>query len=138
MENASKALIIAGAILLSILIISLGLMVYNNSKNTVNNASLDEQEIGVFNSKWESYLGTGKTASEVQTMISAMIASNAAESKKGTGRYVSLTPNSTKAVTKAVTAMPSISYTNLSTSKTYTVSIGVDTATGLVVGLAYN
>ena len=34
MENASKALIIAGAILLSILIISLGIMVYSNAKNT--------------------------------------------------------------------------------------------------------
>ena len=32
MENASKALIIAGAILLAILIISLGLIVYNQAK----------------------------------------------------------------------------------------------------------
>ena len=32
MENASKALIIAGAILLSILLISLGLIVYNQAK----------------------------------------------------------------------------------------------------------
>ncbi len=32
MENASKALIIAGAILLAIVIISLGLIVVNNEK----------------------------------------------------------------------------------------------------------
>ena len=37
MENASKALIIAGAILLAILLISLGIMIYNQAQNTVNN-----------------------------------------------------------------------------------------------------
>lgn len=42
MENASKALIIAGAILLSVLIISLGIMVYNNAKNTVGSANLSQ------------------------------------------------------------------------------------------------
>ena len=57
MENASKALIIAGAILLSILIISLGIMVYNNAKNTVGSASLDKQEIQTFNSDFEKYVG---------------------------------------------------------------------------------
>ena len=57
MENASKALIIAGAILLSILIISLGIMVYNNAKNTVGSSNLDKQEIQTFNSQWEQYEG---------------------------------------------------------------------------------
>ena len=79
MENASKALIIAGAILLSILIISLGIMVYNNAKNTVGSASLDKQEIQTFNSYFEKYVGDNKTASEVRTMISEVIASNASE-----------------------------------------------------------
>ena len=65
MENASKALIIAGAILLSILIISLGIMVYNNAKNTVGSSNLDKQEIQTFNSQWEQYEGSNKTASEV-------------------------------------------------------------------------
>ena len=40
MENASKALIIAGAILLSILIISLGIMVFQNAKSTVGSADM--------------------------------------------------------------------------------------------------
>ena len=76
MENASKALIIAGAILLSILIISLGIMVYNNAKNTVGSASLDKQEIETFNSQWQTYVGSNKTASEVYSMMSAVVASN--------------------------------------------------------------
>ena len=36
MENASKALIIAGAILLAILLISLGIMIFNQAQDTVN------------------------------------------------------------------------------------------------------
>jgi flagellar basal body-associated protein FliL len=38
MENASKALIIAGAILISILLISLGIVMFNASKGTTDKA----------------------------------------------------------------------------------------------------
>lgn len=38
MENASKALIIAGAILVSILLISLGIVMFNASKGTSDQA----------------------------------------------------------------------------------------------------
>ena len=38
MENASKALIIAGAILISILLISLGIIAFNSSKSTPEQA----------------------------------------------------------------------------------------------------
>ena len=51
MENASKALIIAGAILLAIVIISLGLIVVNNTRNVTDNTNLSEQEIQAFNAK---------------------------------------------------------------------------------------
>ena len=39
MENASKALIIAGAILISILLISLGIVMFNASKGTTGQAT---------------------------------------------------------------------------------------------------
>ena len=42
MENASKALIIAGAILLSILLISLGIMIFNNASNVANGQQMDQ------------------------------------------------------------------------------------------------
>ena len=46
MENASKALIIAGSILISILVISLGVMIFRNMSNTVEkNANLNKQQI---------------------------------------------------------------------------------------------
>lgn len=43
MENASKALIIAGAILLSILIIGLGMFIYQQASGAMGNANLDHK-----------------------------------------------------------------------------------------------
>ena len=63
MENASKALIIAGAILLSILIIALGVFVFNQAKSAVGNTGLSDQEVAAFNSKFDSYEGNQKGSS---------------------------------------------------------------------------
>lgn len=57
MENASKALIIAGAILLSILIIALGIYVFNMAKNASSTSSLDELEVSQFNQQFTNYRG---------------------------------------------------------------------------------
>ena len=58
MENASKALIIAGAILLSIAIIGIGMYVYNMAASTINQANLSSQEIDAYNSEFIKYEGT--------------------------------------------------------------------------------
>ena len=122
MENASKALIIAGAILLSILIISLGIMVYNNAKNTVGSSNLDKQEIQTFNSQWEQYEGSNKTASEVKTMIQAVIAKN------GKSRFVEVEVNADAKENTAVTTNPDVKMSaatnGLTNSKTYTITLG--------------
>lgn len=126
MENASKALIIAGAILLSILIISLGIMVYNNAKNTVGSANLSKQEIQTFNSQWETYVGENKTASEVRTMIQAVIANNAAETKSGENRIV-------KVNNADVTSVPTVD-----NSKRYKMEVDYDTTSGLVKNIKWS
>lgn len=81
MENASKALIIAGAILLAILIIGLGMMVFNNAKNALTSANLDQEQIDAFNSKFESYIGDKKRGTDVRTLCSTVSSSNATESE---------------------------------------------------------
>ena len=59
MENASKALITAGAVLLAILIVSLGVKIKKNMSNSVtSDSSLQKEEISTFNSKMTPYLGT--------------------------------------------------------------------------------
>ena len=51
MENASKALIIAGAILISILLISVGILVMNSTGNVTDQVktSSDSMSIQTFN-----------------------------------------------------------------------------------------
>ena len=58
MENASKALIIAGAILLSILIIGLGMYIYTQAAGVMGDANLDPQKVQSYNSPFLQYEGT--------------------------------------------------------------------------------
>lgn len=81
MENASKALIIAGAILLSILLISLGIMVYTNARGTVTEANLDSESAQTYNGKFTQYCGRKKSADDVNTLVQAIQSNNAANAK---------------------------------------------------------
>lgn len=72
MENASKALIIAGAILLSILIIALGIFIYNQARGAINTNTLDAQTISAFNSPIEEYEGSS-LGSNLRSLISTLI-----------------------------------------------------------------
>lgn len=78
MENATKALIIAGAVLISILLISVGIMVFNSASDPINQSqnSAESQAIQMFNESFTQYLGTNKTGQQAKSLISAVIASN--------------------------------------------------------------
>ena len=78
MENPSKALIIAGAILLAILIISLGILIYNQASGVVGNNTMSEVDIQTFNQKFTQYVGEQR-GSAVRSLIQQVQASNAAE-----------------------------------------------------------
>ena len=97
MENASKALIIAGSILITILVISLGVMVFNNmSSNVRDNANLDEQERGAFNAQISPYLGQNTSGSQVNVLIQRIISiDNKALSENDPIRRVSIYKDST-------------------------------------------
>ncbi len=68
MENASKALIIAGAILLAILIIGLGMFIYNQAADTLGSADLSGQQVDSYNREFIQYEGT-RQGSQVRTLI---------------------------------------------------------------------
>lgn len=75
MENASKALIIAGAILLSILIIAIGMFIYTSSQSTINDSltQMSTQEIEAFNSQFTIY-GGKQTGAKIKSLMGTLIA----------------------------------------------------------------
>ena len=75
MENASKALIIAGAILLAILIISLGILIYQQAAGIVNNNSMSDVEITQFNSQFTQYQGKQK-GTTVRALLQEVLSNN--------------------------------------------------------------
>ncbi len=83
MENASKALIIAGAILLAILIISLGILIFSQAQDTIDSVNMDEQEIMAFNNKFTPYQGNNKRGSEVNALAQAVLSNNQSAANNG-------------------------------------------------------
>lgn len=80
MENASKALLIAGSILIVILLIAVGMMVFGGAQANIEGslASMSSQEKEAFNNQFLMYQGNQK-GSAVKTMISKIIANNSNE-----------------------------------------------------------
>lgn len=117
MENASKALLIAGAIIIVILIIAVGMAVFNASKGSVNEGirSMSTTEKQMFNGKWTIYEGS-QSGRQIKDIYSAVTASN------------------------SDTANPQITMNDpsaLINAKTYTVTVTIDSTTGLVSGISW-
>ena len=143
MENATKALLIAAAVLVAILIISLGLVVYNMASETIGAVNFSGQEITAFNDKFTQYQGANVRGSEVNAMLKTVLNSNMQSRTEGlapkgaAGKenpkfvQVKLDGNIILAITDA-----SISNdTGISTAKTYPVKVVMDKDTGFVCSI---
>ena len=116
MENASKALIIAGSILISILLISVGILVFNSTSGLQNRAkqSSDTMAISSFNAQFESYEGA-QSGKQVKSLIDAVLASNAVNADN------QITVN-----TKTTSADISALKASYASNTKYTVTFGYD------------
>lgn len=123
MENATKALLIAAAILVAILIISLALVVYNMASETVNGINLSQAEITQFNDQFQKYEGTSVSGSQVNAMLKTVFNHNLAESN--TAKKVSVSGDATLAAD--ATSCPSVD-----TGNRYSVTCVINSSTGLV------
>ena len=105
MENASKALIIAGAILISILLISVGILVYNSTKGVTENVGDADYTMEIAaarknvqiiletndfkdENKFEEYIDSkyiGKTLTSVQAIELGMLIVQRSEKITGSG-----------------------------------------------------
>ncbi len=71
MDNASKALVMAGAILIAVMIISLGVLLFRKAAD-ITEPVIDETRktmITTYNNNWLNYEGDNKSASEVRAFI---------------------------------------------------------------------
>ena len=96
MENASKALIIAGAILISILLISVGIVIMNAINEPVESATDVAGSMGAetFNSKFDTYSGVDidyTTAKNCITAVKSTQKTGAEHKIELTGTYQSIT-----------------------------------------------
>lgn len=74
MENASKALLIAGAILLSILIIAIGMYIFSSARSNITESigAMSTQEKNAFNDQFVTYEGA-QSGSQVKALIGVLI-----------------------------------------------------------------
>ncbi len=77
MENASKALLIAGAVLIVIVLISVGMMIVQQSQGLLGDVGdvTSNQSVTAFNTPYENYQGTQKGAS-IRTLMGNVSTNN--------------------------------------------------------------
>lgn len=83
MENASKALLIAGAILIAIVLITFGVVILGQGSEIINDTSLSEAEISTFNSKFTQFEGKNVRGSKVNSLLNTVIQHNLAQDDDG-------------------------------------------------------
>lgn len=131
MENATKALLIAAAVLVAILIISLGLVVYNMAAESVNNnSSLSAQEIQAFNDQFTQYEGENVRGTRVNSLLKTALNNNITQQQEGNeGKIVTITASAgcTVAINLSEKTM-----TKADSSKMYKVVVKLDGPGGLV------
>ncbi|MCL2342250.1 MAG: hypothetical protein FWC53_04370 [Firmicutes bacterium] len=123
MENASKALIIAGAILIAILLISVGIMVMNSVNKPIDQSKnqADAQAVEMFNSKFTGYVGS-QSAASVKSLLTSVAASNATNTNHQiTLTTTAATGNGLTARTKT-TGQEGAAQAQIMTQYTYTVT----------------
>jgi len=143
MENASKALIIAGAILLSILIIGLGMFIYQQAAGTMTNANLNTEKAQAYNNKFLQYDGI-QSGSSVRQLCSTVIAHNTSGATDSsefiqviTGDATTLTTNGADGDTLPPTMNQAITTVRngIRSGKRYQTTFGYDLTTGYVVAI---
>ena len=128
MENATKALLIAAAVLIVIIIISLGVYVVGmgNDQMQQGEQALSDLEINSFNATYQNYEGTSVAGSRVNSLLKTVFNHNLTESdetrKITIEGDVSVSADAEKQVT-------------VGTGKRYSVECNLDKNSGLVTSI---
>lgn len=138
MENASKALLIAGAVLIAILLIGVAMLIYNGAMDGIDSGigQMNQQAKDMFNTQFTQYEGAQR-GNNVRAVIRNIISNNSTN-QEIEGKLVSLEvegvdngniePSTTDLKTNEMSAMTS----KINTGATYNVEIQYESKTGLV------
>lgn len=135
MENASKALLIAAAILIVLLIIGFGIMVLNSSTDNIDEgiSQMSTQQKDMFNKQFTIYEGPKVTGNSVRSLIQNIISSNNTNQDID-GKIVSI--DGIKSINAASGSLQanemSLFKTEINTGATYKVVMSYNDKTGLV------
>ena len=93
MENATKALLIAGSVLVVLLLIAVGLRIFNSTQGTVKSSetTMDATAIATFNTQFTGYGTNNITKSDALTLLNKIISNNSSNSKHQVGYSVAHT-----------------------------------------------
>lgn len=94
MENASKALLIAGGILIAILVISLFAILFNNLRDYENSQedARNQEQVVRYNNPYTAYDRDGITLNEIKSLYN-MIESNNKKAENGDTNYYKIKSN---------------------------------------------
>ena len=135
MENASKALIIAGSVILAVLIIVLAFYFFNIGSGVGKSINMSEYEIQAFNSKFLMYEGE-ISGSQAKQLCDVIENHNAAYSNDASKQIaVAEVSQDAKATDASKIGQARSRKSHIQEGLTYKVTIGYDTATGLITNI---
>lgn len=136
MENASKALIIAGAILLSILIIGISMFIFNSGNETIEKtvSRMNEQERLTHNQRFQKFEGPRRSGTDVKSLLNELIQNNATQVRDGEpNRIPGVTFGNVNIVpTVGATTEFNTMMTNVRTTRSYNVEVLLNAENGIV------
>lgn len=133
MENATKALIIAAAVLIAIALIALGIRILSSTKGTTEQVDrvATELEISIYNSQFTKFEGTQRGSNVKQLVRSAKM--NNAKINYNT-IYIELHDNvkDYSAIASEPSQIESLMVNEIDANGVYTVTVGVYNEKGYV------
>lgn len=132
MENATKALLIAAAVIVAILIISLGIGIFTRAQEQVDSGDLTEYQVTQFNSKFKKYEGSNVSGSDVNALLSDTWNHNQQQEDKSTRVTVTVKEDSTTTTVIDADKLSDKSPATVSIGSKYKVECTYSTVTGLV------
>lgn len=127
MENASKALLIAGAILIAIVLITFGVIILGQGSEVIKSSSMSETEVSTFNAKFTSFEGDKVRGSKVNSLLNTVVQNNLSQDDDGKKVDVGSTETGTDWLAKSDTNIGS----KADTGATYKITCNYS-STGLI------